>query len=67
MVPELLFYYRFRDGSMSWPWSEGQEVGTLSMVRDTVSAYVARSPEGAQALARALYSSGILRPNPDDA
>jgi glycosyltransferase involved in cell wall biosynthesis len=31
-VPELLFRYRFRNGSMSWPWSHGQAALTADLV-----------------------------------
>jgi GT2 family glycosyltransferase/glycosyltransferase involved in cell wall biosynthesis len=31
-VPELLFRYRFRNGSMSWPWSHGQVALTADLV-----------------------------------
>ena len=30
------FLYRFREGSMSWPWSEGQMVGTQQMLDDVM-------------------------------
>ena len=35
-VPEFLFRYRFKTGTMSWPWSEGQRVGTQLMLREVL-------------------------------
>lgn len=32
IVPEPLFLYRFRKGSMSWPWSEGQTMLTADAI-----------------------------------
>lgn len=31
-VPEFLFRYRFRNGSMSWPWSEGQTTLSADLI-----------------------------------
>ncbi|QDL91262.1 glycosyltransferase [Paroceanicella profunda] len=56
MVPEPLFRYRFRTGSMSWPWSRGQTIGSLSMVRQALAAMVERRPGQARALSRALFA-----------
>ncbi|WP_118134226.1 glycosyltransferase [Oceanicella sp. SM1341] len=56
MVPEPLFRYRFRSGSMSWPWSTGQMIGSLSMVRQALTAMVERRPGQARALSRALFA-----------
>ncbi|PID37438.1 MAG: hypothetical protein CR993_00355 [Rhodobacterales bacterium] len=49
------FLYRFRAGSMSWPWSQGQRVGTQEMLRDVMVARVAERPELVAMLARALF------------
>lgn len=54
MVPETLFRYRFRTGSMSWPWSMGQASGTHSMIREALVEMVRRRPRHAQLLTRAL-------------
>lgn len=61
LLPELGFHYRFRKGSMSWPWSEGQHVGSLSMVREAVTEMCARDPAHMTALARAFYSRAVTR------
>lgn len=37
MVGEALFHYRFAEGSMSWPWSEGQAVLTGIEVANLLS------------------------------
>ena len=37
LLPEAGFLYRFKKGSMSWPWSEGQKVGTQTMIRKVVT------------------------------
>jgi hypothetical protein len=54
MVPEPLFRYRFRAGSMSWPWSQGQSMGTNVMLTECVSALLARRPGWIPLVARAL-------------
>lgn len=59
LLPEQGFLYRFRKGSMSWPWSEGQHVGSQVMVRKAVLNMCSRDPAQASALARALYSYSV--------
>jgi len=60
-VPRLDFWYRFRKGSMSWPWSTGQHVGTQTMVRQALIEMCNRNPQQAGKLARALYSTTVQR------
>ena len=36
MVPEALFHYHFKKGSMSYPWSEGQAAMTVSAMQSLV-------------------------------
>lgn len=55
------FYYRFRNGSMSWPWSEGQKVGTQTMLLEAIQEISARRPEKVAALARALFSTQVSK------
>lgn len=59
MVPEPLFRYRFRKGSMSWPWSVGQAVGTNAMLKQAVAELIARRPETSQLVAKAF---SMVRP-----
>ncbi|MGE6318932.1 glycosyltransferase [Pseudomonas oryzihabitans] len=47
-LTDLPFYYRFKTGSMSWPWSDGQRVGTQSMIRDVIRDGEELSPFGAK-------------------
>lgn len=61
MLPEQGFLYRFRKGSMSWPWSQGQHVGSQVMVREAVRDMCARNPTQVSALARALYSRNVTQ------
>lgn len=56
IYPEFLFHYRFQQGSMSWPWSEGQAVGSQVLVRDAAIEIAHRVPQGADMVARALYT-----------
>jgi len=35
-INEFLFSYRFKYGSMSWPWSEGQKIGTQIMLQEVL-------------------------------
>jgi glycosyltransferase involved in cell wall biosynthesis len=56
IIPEILFYYRFRQGSMSWPWSMGQTSGTHTMVREAVAKLSRRRPSEAASVTRALHS-----------
>lgn len=55
MVPGNLFFYRFSTGSMSWPWSEGQHVGTQTMLRELFERYGKNSPDVANLMSRALF------------
>ncbi|MDX5936497.1 putative glycosyltransferase EpsH [Acidithiobacillus thiooxidans ATCC 19377] len=32
--PEALFYYQFKSGSMSWPWSSGQALKTEALLQE---------------------------------
>lgn len=59
LVPEQLFHYRFRKGSMSWPWSEGQQVGTLAMIRQSITNVCNQDPHFVRHLARALFTSSV--------
>lgn len=59
MVPEPMFRYRFRYGSMSWPWSEGQHVGSHTLVREAILDMCAHDPDMAARLARALYAQAV--------
>ena len=56
MVPRSLFHYRSRTGSMSWPWSMGQSVGSHTMLREMGGMVAWRRPLQARAISRALYS-----------
>ncbi len=62
MLPEAAFFYRFRYGSMSWPWSEGQNVGTQTMLRETLHGVIQRAPEKSAALTRALFTKSVAEP-----
>jgi glycosyltransferase involved in cell wall biosynthesis/GT2 family glycosyltransferase len=55
-VPETLFHYRFRYGSMSWPWSTGQASGTHTMLREAITKLMRRRPREAASVARALHA-----------
>lgn len=61
LLPEAGFLYRFRKGSMSWPWSEGQNVGTQTMVREIMAEMCQKNPEKSIALARSLYSKNVAK------
>lgn len=61
MIPEMGFLYRFRRGSMSWPWSEGQRVGTQTMVREAIERMCTANPERVHDLARAIFSNAVRR------
>ena len=37
MVPEALFHYRFKKGSMSYPWSDGQSALTVSAIQGLIA------------------------------
>lgn len=56
MVPEAGFLYRFRKGSMSWPWSEGQNVGTQTMLREVLHKTLQRNPEKSHVVTRAIFA-----------
>ncbi|MGI3164896.1 glycosyltransferase [Pseudooceanicola sp. 200-1SW] len=59
LLPEQGFFYRFRKGSMSWPWSKGQNAGSRRMVRDAAIEMCRQDPRQAVTLARALYAAGV--------
>jgi glycosyltransferase involved in cell wall biosynthesis len=61
LLPEQGFHYRFRKGSMSWPWSQGQHVGTQTMVREAMLDMCARNPAHVVSLARALYARNVTK------
>lgn len=61
LLPTPGFFYRFRLGSMSWPWSEGQNVGTQTMLREVLQEVAGRRPEKAAALARALFAEKVSK------
>lgn len=60
MIHDLLFHYRFKLGSMSWPWSEGQEIGTHILLRNAMI-NVSDESLGQARLAEALYAAKIRR------
>lgn len=60
MVPEPLFRYRFRRGTMSWPWSTGQEAGTNFMLRESVTTLLRQRPEFAPLVAKALSAARTI-------
>lgn len=60
LLNEASFAYRFRSGSMSWPWSEGQRVGTQSMLRERLQ-HVSGKPGKVHALARALFMCQVSK------
>jgi glycosyltransferase involved in cell wall biosynthesis len=59
MLPYQEFLYRFRKGSMSWPWSEGQQVGTQTMVREAMLEVAQTHPQAIHALTRALFTRNV--------
>ncbi|MEM9049030.1 MAG: glycosyltransferase [Pseudomonadota bacterium] len=61
MVPEPLFRYRFRRGSMSWPWSEGQHVGTHALIGEAIERMCRRDPSQIGLLAKAMYARSVRR------
>lgn len=65
MVPEPLFRYRFRRGTMSWPWSAGQEAGTNFMLQESVSTLLQKRPEFAPLVAKALSIARTIGPTDD--
>lgn len=61
LLAEAGFMYRFRKGSMSWPWSEGQNVGTQTMVREVLAEMCLRDPDRSMPLARAFFSKNVAK------
>jgi len=61
LLPEAGFLYRFHTGSMSWPWSEGQTVGTYSMIRSVVADMCQRDPSKAVVLARSMFAKSTSK------
>lgn len=61
LLPEAGFLYRFRKGSMSWPWSEGQHVGTQSMIRDVIIKMCMHDPNKTIPLSRSMFSRSISK------
>lgn len=59
LLPEQGFLYRFRTGSMSWPWSQGQNVGSQVMVRNAVVDMCEHDDRQVLKVARALYARNI--------
>ena len=55
MLPHPDFWYRFREGSMSRPWSQGQHVGSQSMIKHTIMRLVNAGQMSAASMAQALY------------
>ena len=55
-LPYPLFRYRFKSGSMSWPWSSGQMAGTLSMTREVMQILCEKQPGKSMLLALALQA-----------
>lgn len=56
MLPSLFFRYRFKSGSMSWPWSEGQEIGTHLLLRAAMTNHKNYQNKDEIRLAEAIYS-----------
>ncbi|MEL6234819.1 MAG: glycosyltransferase [Pseudomonadota bacterium] len=61
LVPGPLFRYRFRRGSMSWPWSEGQHVGTHALIGEAIARMCARNPAMVGLLGKAMYARAVRR------
>ena len=59
MLPHPDFWYRFREGSMSWPWSQGQHVGSQSMIKQALLEVCSRNPLYIKALTSALFTKNI--------
>ncbi len=61
MLPEPGFLYRFRNGSMSWPWSEGQKIGTQTMLREVIQNFPSKNIHKSMSVARALYAQATSK------
>ena len=61
LLPEAGFLYRFRRGSMSWPWSEGQNVGTQTMLREVLHETLQRDPDKGLAVTRAIFARAVSK------
>ncbi len=61
LLPEAGFLYRFRRGSMSWPWSEGQNVGTQTMLREVLHETLQREPDKSLAVTRAIFARAVSK------
>lgn len=61
LLPEAGFLYRFRRGSMSWPWSEGQNVGTQTMLREVLHETLQRDPDKSKAVTRAIFARAVSK------
>jgi len=61
LLPEAGFLYRFRTGSMSWPWSEGQNVGTQTMLREVLHETLQRDPDKSLAVSRAIFARAVSK------
>ncbi|QUS36085.1 glycosyltransferase [Falsirhodobacter algicola] len=59
LLPQQGFLYRFRKGSMSWPWSEGQDVGGQLMLRDSILEMCRTHPSHVTSLVRANYARTV--------
>lgn len=59
LVPYQLFLYRFHNGSMSWPWSDGQHVGSQTMVREALQEICKLNPSFVETVSRALYARNV--------
>lgn len=54
------FRYRFKEGSMSWPWSEGQRIGTQAMLEEALKGgleTMSLDPETAQFIQTLLHAA----------
>lgn len=40
LLPTFSFHYRLQSGSMSWPWNDGQSIGTSKLLQDFLLAHV---------------------------
>ena len=59
LLPHADFWYRFREGSMSRPWSQGQQVGSQSMIKQALLDVCNRNPMYVKALMSALFTRNI--------
>lgn len=44
-LPKTLFFYNFREGSMSWPWSKGQALITNMTIENLLDELIVNAPK----------------------